>query len=71
MFQVDYEAMAHRIKAQRKYMSLTQEQVSEIIGISYSSYVKIENAFQHPSLTTLARISQTLNISLDKLIFGA
>lgn len=70
MYQIQKVELSRRIKAQRKYLGLTQEQVAEKVGITYSSYVKIENAFQCPSLSTLASISLTLNISLDKLVFG-
>ena len=43
--------LSARIKAHRKYRGLTQEQAAEQVGITYSSYVKIENAFQTPSLS--------------------
>lgn len=70
MIELDKKELARRMKAQRKYLGLTQEQVAEAVGITYSSYVKIENAFQTPSLVTLATISQVLQISLDWLVFG-
>lgn len=70
MIELNKKELARRIKAQRKYKGYTQEQVAELIGITYSSYVKIENAFQTPSLVTLATISKVLEISLDWLVFG-
>lgn len=70
MYQIQKVELSRRIKAQRKYLGYTQEQVAERVGITYSSYVKIENAFQCPSLHTLASISLVLDISLDKLVFG-
>ena len=70
MIELNQREMANRMKAQRKYLGLTQEQVAEAVGITYSSYVKIENTFQSPSLTTLVAISQVLQTSLDWLVFG-
>lgn len=62
--------MANRIKERRIELSFTQEQIAELIELSYSSYTKIENAFQTPSLDTIIAISKILDISLDYLIFG-
>lgn len=70
MYEIQKEKLSSRIKKRRKSMGLTQEQAAEEVGITYSSYVKIENAFQTPSLATLAAISQVLHISLDILVFG-
>ncbi len=66
----ELKLMANRIKERRLELSFTQEEIAEIIELSYSSYTKIENAFQTPSLDTIIAISKTLNISLDYLIFG-
>ncbi len=62
--------MSNRIKSRRLELGFTQEQFSEIIGITSSSYTKIENAFQKPSVDTLIKISINLKISLDYLVFG-
>ena len=62
--------LAERIKLRRKELNFTQEQFAEMIDITANSYTKIENAFQRPSLDTLIKISQNLNISLDYLVFG-
>ncbi|WP_052446691.1 helix-turn-helix domain-containing protein [Candidatus Soleaferrea massiliensis] len=64
------KAMAGRIKSRRAFLGFTQEKFAEIVEISFSSYTKIENAFQQPSLDTLIRISQNLYVSLDYIIFG-
>jgi len=62
--------MAERIKQRRAELHFTQEQFAEIIDITAGSYTKIENAYQRPSLDTLIKISQNLNVSLDYLVFG-
>jgi transcriptional regulator with XRE-family HTH domain len=64
------DAMSDRIKARRKSMGYTQEKMALKLGISYSSYTKIENGFQQPSLDTLIDISFALKVSLDNLVFG-
>ena len=62
--------MADRIKERRKSLNYTQEQLAERVGISVSSYTRIENAFQKPALDTIIKISQCLKISLDYIVFG-
>ena len=70
MTKQEQKKMANRIKEQRKSLHYTQEQFAEIIGISASSYTRIENAFQNPSMDTLIKISKNLKISLDYIVFG-
>ena len=70
MERTDLDQMAMQIKEKRKAYGYTQEEMAEQLNISYSFYTKIENGFQAPSLDTLIRIATTLQISLDKLIFG-
>lgn len=62
--------MANRIKESRNALGCTQEQFAEVIGLSASSYTKIENAFQKPALDTLIRIAEKLGVSIDFLVFG-
>ena len=62
--------MANRIKERRSALGYTQEEFSEKIGISTSSYTKIENAFQKPSLDTVIKLSKELGISIDYIIHG-
>ena len=62
--------MAQRIKAQRKNLGYTQDEMAALLDLSASSYTKIENAFQNPSLETLIKLSQELKMSIDYMIFG-
>ena len=71
MTKEEQKAMANRIKERRRSLNYTQEQFAEILGISASSYTRIENAFQNPALNTLINISKNLKISLDYIIFGS
>ena len=70
MLTQEQKEMSNRIKARRESLNFTQEQFAELIGISLSSYTKIENAFQKPALDTLIKISKNLNLSLDYMVFG-
>ena len=71
MLEIEQRNMSNRIKHKRKSLNFTQEQFAELIGITLSSYGKIENAFQKPSLDTLILICQNLNVTLDYLVFGS
>ena len=62
--------MADRIKSRRVALDYTQESFAEAIGLSASSYTKIENAFQNPRLDTLINIAEKLGVSLDYLVHG-
>ena len=62
--------MANRIKSRRESLGFTQDDFSVVVGLSVSSYTKIENAFQKPALDTLIKIAQHLDLSLDYLVFG-
>lgn len=66
----ELKQLALRIKNKRKLLNYTQETFAEKVGIALSTYTKIENGFQSPSLNTLISISKNLNISIDFLLFG-
>jgi len=66
----ELKSMGDRMKSKRLQLGYTQERVAELTDISFSTYSKIENAIQSPSLDTLIRISIVLDISMDYLIFG-
>ena len=71
MIEIHVKEMARRIRARRKEFGFTQESFCESIDLSASSYTKIENAFQKPSLDTLIRIAMQLDLSLDYIVFGS
>ena len=70
MTKKELKNMGDRMKSKRLQLGYTQEKVAELTDISFSTYSKIENAIQSPSLHTLIRISIVLDISMDYLIFG-
>ena len=58
------------LRNRRNLLSCTQEYVAEKIGISLRFYQMIERGEKSVSLDTLIRLSRTLTISIDYLLFG-
>ncbi len=62
--------MEKESKTDEKNYGLTQEKLSEIIDVSPSYVSEIERGSSISSLATITKIAQTLDLSLDYLIFG-
>lgn len=67
-----YDAVAcgKRIKEARHKLGISQVELSERLNISTKYYSRIETGYQAPSLELMLLISKTLDVSLDRLIFG-
>lgn len=65
---MNYEALGRRIRAQRKLSHMTQEQLSELAGISLSFLGHIERGSRKASLETLVGIANALKVSTDVLL---
>jgi len=59
-----------RIRNRRDSFALTQEYVSNELGISSRFYQMVERGEKSVSLDTLIKLSKVLNISIDYLLFG-
>ena len=70
MEKLNYVEIGKRIKNKRKEVGITQEKLSELIEVSPSYICEIERGGSISSLATISKIAQTLNISLDYLVFG-
>lgn len=70
-FREDYIKIGLKIAYYRKLNSLTQEQLSEILGCSVSFIGQIEapNIYKAISLDTLFRIAKALDIPAYKLLY--
>ena len=67
----DYKkGMGKRMKAQRKQLHLTQEQMAERLDISTKHYSEAERGIIGLSVENLIKVSQILEISLDYLLKG-
>ncbi len=70
MEKISYVEIGKRIKEKRKALKITQEKLSEIIDVSPTYISGIERGCSICSLATITKIAQTLDLSLDYLIFG-
>ena len=59
-----------RLRSRRSAMKFTQEFVAEQAGIGLRFYQMLERGEKNASLDTLIRLSRTLTISIDYLLFG-
>ena len=65
---MDYITLGLNIKKIRRVMGLTQEKLSEHVGISPVFLSQIENASRKPSLETVVNIANSLSVSIDALL---
>lgn len=69
--ELDYVALGMRIRKARKEHHVTQEQLGEICELSAAHIGHIERGTRIPSLDTLFRISQALQVSMDYLVLDS
>lgn len=67
---IDYEKIGQRIRKQRKEKGLSQDQLSEQIGISLSFMGHIERGTRKASVETLACICKALDADMHYIVFG-
>lgn len=67
---IDYRVIGMRIRDFRKAKGITQAQLAEKSGVEPSNISHIERAATKVSLPTLIRIANTLEVSLDELVYG-
>ena len=63
-------SVGQNIKRAREKAGLTQERLSEMIGIGPKSLSAVERGTVGVSLTTLQKICSVLSVSSDMLLFG-
>lgn len=66
----DRLAAGERIRARRKLLGLTQEEMAERIGRVPKYYADIERGNCGMSVETLMALARTLDLSLDYIILG-
>lgn len=67
---IDYKLIGKRIKAKRKELNITQEQLADKINMTTFYVSKIENGKATPTLETFAHIAYCLDLDLAYLITG-
>lgn len=59
---------SQRLYDTRIKLHLTQNEVANLIPMTQSSYSRIENGFQEPSLPQLKKLAEVLDVSVDYLL---
>lgn len=60
--------LARTIKELRKKHKISQEELARQAGITYSTLIKIESgANNNPTIKTMKKIADALDVSLDEL----
>ncbi len=67
---MDLKAIGSRIKAERKRLGLTQEQLSEMINVTPHYIYEIERGMKAMSMETLINLSETMELATDEIRFG-
>jgi len=68
--EIDYKELGERISKRRKVLNLTQDDVAEATGLSNNHISNIENNHSIPSIETLIKICETLDITPDYFLLG-
>jgi len=68
---VNYEALGKRVKKVRLLRQYTQEALAEKSGVIGSYIGVIERAEKKPSISTLVRVANALDCSLDYLLYDS
>lgn len=67
----DFDAMIERIKAKKKELGMTNQQLSDASGVPYGTLNKILGSeTKEPSINSIIKISAALNVSTEFIING-
>ncbi len=66
--ELDYSKLGKRIKEYRLKKHLTQEKLGEIIDVNTSNISHIERATTQVSLSSLVKLANALDTTLDQLV---
>ena len=64
---MDYVAVGRRIRAQRKKLSLSQEELAEMVNISTVHMSHIETGRSFPKADLIEKFAEALNVEYTKL----
>lgn len=67
---MDYKWLGHNIQVIRKLKGLTQQELSDQIGINLQSLSKIERGINYPAFDTLQKLAETLEVTPNELLAG-
>ncbi len=67
---IEPKVLGNAIKDARINNNLSQEELAELVGITPTHLKHIESEHRKPSIEVLFKLTETLHLSLDNLIFG-
>lgn len=62
--------IGNKIYQLRRSINMTQQELADKIGISVTFLSEIENGRKSMSVDTLVKLSKSLQVSLDTIVFG-
>lgn len=62
--------IGNKIYQLRRSINMTQQELAEKVGISVTFLSEIENGRKSMSVDTLIKLSKSLQVSLDTIVFG-
>lgn len=65
MMQVDYKAFGRRLREYRHARNLTQEKLSELVGVSFQHIGMLERGKRSPSMEMLISLCYALDCTCD------
>ena len=68
--EIDKSEIGNRLKICRNAKKITQEQLSERIGLEPKSYSNIERGFRLFSVEILMKLTEALDVSADYILTG-
>lgn len=68
MMRVDYKAFGKRLREYRLARHLTQEQLGELVGVSYQHIGMLERGKRSPSMEMLISLCYVLDCTCDSLL---
>ncbi|MCL2387322.1 MAG: helix-turn-helix domain-containing protein [Defluviitaleaceae bacterium] len=67
---ISYIEIGARIAARRKELHMTQEKLTEKIGMSVNQLSNIENSHSVPTVETIIKLSEALCVTPDYFLLG-
>lgn len=67
---INYKLVGTRISEWRKRLSITQDDLAFLTGISVPYISEIENGKKRPSLDIIVAISDAIGVTVDELLSG-
>lgn len=71
MIEVDYKKLGVRIRTAREGKNLTQERLAELTGLSNNYISNIERKRSKPSVETLIKLCNALEITPDQVLLDS